>query len=565
VSLEMRFKLFSEDDTGTVYETAQPEFVLGRSLDCEIVINDPHISRIQARVRLEGNRFFMENAGQNPVQINGLPITGQYLNDGDQITLGTTTLRFQTDPPFDIAPRPMALDEQTVALAALPDQVLGPRLVLTTDTAETRTYAIDKPRIIVGRSEEADIHLPDSSVSRRHGMIEQRGNEYYVKNLSQTNPLLINDETVSETRLYSGDHLRLGTFFLTFISDRAEDAKPVEEKIITQQKGPGWVLWLTAACLLLTAGSYLFYRHAYYPWKINRSLDAVAEQIGAADYQTAHESLSRLLAEDLPADADHRAKELLAQTVLAIGQKKAEDGDLLAARQILIDYLKEYGGGQEADELWEHLDRYRVESAGRLENASKYQAALGMYAAVREDSSYYARAQQGIRRIWLESQKEQRRHQNLAQLLQEADRHFKAKRFLTPVNNNAYSVYQAVLTEDPGNPTALERIEQMKAFYRKHGESNFTRGSWSRALTYFERYNFISPDSPEIQQKITICRSKLGNAAENRRQSPGKSSTSAKSREHVEQLLKESGVDSSRIIQFLYEDKGGEMDSEKPW
>ena len=402
-------------------------------------------------------------------------------------------------------------------------------------------------------------------MSRRHGLIEQRGNAYYVKNLSRTNPLLLNDETVSEDRIFSGDHLRLGSFHLTFISDRPEDAKPVEGKIITQKKGPGWALWLTAACLLLIVGSYLFYRHAYFPWTIERDLDSVAGQIDAADYQGAQDSLQRLLAQNLPAEGEQRARELLARAVSAIVQKLAEDGQLSEARQYLIVYLKEYGGGQEADALWEQLDRYRVESARQLETAEKYEAALTLYAAVSENSTYYTRAQQGIRRIWLESQQEQRRHQNLAQLLQEADRHFKAKRYLTPVNNNAYSVYQAILASDPGNPTAMERIEQMKAFYREVGDRHFSRGNWRKALTYFERYNFISPDSEDIQQKISACRSKLGAAGKDRRQSSRKTPTSGKSREQVEQLLEESGVDSSRIIQFLYEDQSGETDSEKPW
>jgi pSer/pThr/pTyr-binding forkhead associated (FHA) protein len=231
----MRFKLVSQDDPNTVYETDQRAFALGRSQECEIVINDPHISRVQARLRFEGNRFYVENIGQNLIQVNGVSTTGQILNEGDQLTLGTTNLRFQTDRPFDETPRPIAMDEQTVAVASMPDQVLGPRLVLTTDTGETKTYPINKAQLFIGRSEDADIDLPDPSVSRQHGMIEQRGNAYYVKNVSQTNPLLLNEKTVSENRLFSGDHIRLGSFFLTFISDRPEDAKPVEEKIITQK------------------------------------------------------------------------------------------------------------------------------------------------------------------------------------------------------------------------------------------------------------------------------------------------------------------------------------------
>ena len=316
----MRFKLLCPDDPNTQYETDQQAFALGRSEECEIVIDDPHISRVQARVRLEGSRFYIENTGRNPVQINGVPTTGQFLEEGDYLTLGTTQLRFQAERPFDETPHPLEVDQQTIAVGSLPDQVLGPRLVLTTDAGETKTYPIHKAQLVIGRSEDVDIDLPDPSVSRRHGVIELRGNDYFVKNVSQTNPLLLNDEVVSENRLFSGDHIRVGPFFLTFISDRPEDAKPVEEKIITRKKGPGWALWLSAACLLLIFGSYLFYRHAYYPWQVNRNLDSIAELIAASEYQEAQETLKHLLTEELPPDSSRRARELLAQSVLAIAQ-----------------------------------------------------------------------------------------------------------------------------------------------------------------------------------------------------------------------------------------------------
>jgi hypothetical protein len=172
---------------------------------------------------------------------------------------------------------------------------------------------------------------------------------------------------------------------------------------------------------------------------------------------------------------------------------------------------------------------------------------------VPEDSPVYDRAQQGIRRIWLASQQERRRDQNLAQLLQEAELNFKAKRYLTPVNNNAYSVYQTILATDPDNAVALERIEQIKAFYRMNGERFFKKNQWKRALTYFERHNFIAPETPDIQQKMDICRAKIT------------SSKPRSNRKQVEKILDDSGIESSRIIKFLYEDQGGEDDTEKPW
>ncbi|MDB4444529.1 hypothetical protein N9174_04245, partial [bacterium] len=99
--------------------------------------------------------------------------------------------------------------------------------------------------------------------------------------------------------------------------------------------------------------------------------------------------------------------------------------------------------------------------------------------------------------------------QTMDQLLKDAEEHFLAQRYLIPANKNAYAVYQAILALDPQNAIALQRIEQMKAFYRKEGENNFKKGNWRKALSYFKRYRLIDPDAPDIEERVNICRKKL--------------------------------------------------------
>jgi hypothetical protein len=44
------FKLIQKTDPRTFYETQQENFLLGKSEACGMVITDPHISDVQARV-----------------------------------------------------------------------------------------------------------------------------------------------------------------------------------------------------------------------------------------------------------------------------------------------------------------------------------------------------------------------------------------------------------------------------------------------------------------------------------------------------------------------------------
>ena len=116
---------------------------------------------------------------------------------------------------------------------------------------------------------------------------------------------------------------------------------------------------------------------------------------------------------------------------------------------------------------------------------------------------------------------------------------------------------------------ALQRIEQIKAFYRENGEGYFKKGDWSKALSYFERYSIIDPESQEIKKKITVCRQKaLSSGKANK--AAGNNSNSLKKeesekREEIQRLLEESGTESSSIMKYLFEEQEGEKNSDTPW
>ncbi|MGB9436740.1 MAG: hypothetical protein WCB15_02265, partial [Desulfobacterales bacterium] len=214
-----------------------------------------------------------------------------------------------------------------------------------------------------------------------------------------------------------------------------------------------------------------------------------------------------------------------------------------------------------------------------LESAKDFQPALRQYAAIKEDSIYFEEAHKAIRRIWLAHQEQPRKDQTLAQLLKEAESHFRAQRYLKPVNQNAYLLYRAALSLEPGNKLSLERIDQMKSFYRENGDKYFVEKNWPRALSYFERYYLIDTDTKEINQKMIICREKLSNSraldqkagsaessSEKRVRGKQKNSNKqAEKKEEIKRLLEESGTDSSWIMKYLFEDQQNEIDSEKPW
>lgn len=75
--------------------------LLGRDYACDIVIDEPAVSRQQAKIKLEAGpdksyRFFIQDlATDNGVQVNGEPVIKHYLSDGDRIKVGRNVLVFK--------------------------------------------------------------------------------------------------------------------------------------------------------------------------------------------------------------------------------------------------------------------------------------------------------------------------------------------------------------------------------------------------------------------------------------------------------------------------------------
>ncbi|MGD8725269.1 MAG: FHA domain-containing protein [Desulfobacterales bacterium] len=563
------FKLIQKSNPKKYHETQKTSFLLGRSKQCDIVIGDPKISDVQAKVGTKDNRYFIKNLGSDKISVNGQPTEGQFINNGDELVLGKSKFVIQVAEKARPESRLTSMEDKTMVLDTPSEETLGPRLVCTTATGKSKIVPLKREKLIIGRSNEATLKLMHPSISRKHCVIEKQDKGYIARNISTTNPLYLNDQVISEQRLYSGDQLRMGTFSITFISDESTDARQATQKIVAPAKRSNRSLWLTAM-LILTFSGYLLYLHAYLPWKAQQKLAEVAGQIEVGDYLPARESLKDLLHTDLSEENARTVRDMLAQITLAITHQKAEKGDLEEAKVFLKNYLAKYGHWQEAEKLWDRLDFYRLTLGEQLESNNQHQSALREYSSIREDSLYFEEAQKAIRRIWLAYQRRNREKQTLAQLLKEAETHFLAKRYLTPVNKNAFSLYQAVLALNPKHKLALQRIDQMKTFYREHGDGYYKKGKWSKALFYFERYSIIDPESKNIKAKIKTCRQKLVSA-----QKGGSTSDShggkltnkeqQKKREEIQRLLEESGTDSSRIMKYLFEETEGEKDTDTPW
>ncbi|MBB5156435.1 hypothetical protein BJ970_003969 [Saccharopolyspora phatthalungensis] len=85
-------------DAGTGFAISTPRTTIGRSRECDIVVDDTTVSREHAELRRREGRYVLVDGGSlNGTYLNRLPVESAELNDGDEIWVGKVRFTFRTD------------------------------------------------------------------------------------------------------------------------------------------------------------------------------------------------------------------------------------------------------------------------------------------------------------------------------------------------------------------------------------------------------------------------------------------------------------------------------------
>ncbi len=111
--------------------------------------------------------------------------------------------------------------ESDVHLLAQEEEVA--MLILQRGGQGGQRWRLDKPEMLIGRSPECDIILPDRQVSRRHARVFRQGEEYFVEDLGSKNGTWVNGQPVhGAVRLQDGDEIQIALRFkLAFVGTGA--------------------------------------------------------------------------------------------------------------------------------------------------------------------------------------------------------------------------------------------------------------------------------------------------------------------------------------------------------
>jgi pSer/pThr/pTyr-binding forkhead associated (FHA) protein len=246
---------------GRSHDIPEGGIVIGRDPMCDIVTESSETSRRHASIKPGLFGYVLADTSANGVLVNGARVDeSRVLGMGDTIRIGPHEFRFEAEAASyepDVALRPVkqgaspasgaggaggaagvtagntgaentktgsstagsaiasASPVRSVESAGAP--LLASLEVLTEGSLKGTRYRIERPLAHVGRSDQNDVILPESSISGSHAVLQRRANGWFLVDASSRNGSYVDGRRVQGESPLSGPcELRFGNLRLLF-------------------------------------------------------------------------------------------------------------------------------------------------------------------------------------------------------------------------------------------------------------------------------------------------------------------------------------------------------------
>ena len=235
-----KLTLVQDRKTVQIFDLDQPVIRIGRVPGMDIQIDDVSISRRQAEIQQEGDRWVVRDIGSsNGTFVNGERLAGDRpLRAGDEISIGQFSLFFERGiasyqprareaaakeaPRPAPAPRPAGPADSTAYLA--PQEIeriereaaqkRQAHLIWEVGATRATHYLAAGGGALIGRSELCDLRVPKGP--RQHLLVIRVGDGFEARNLSFWRRMRVRGQVTARARLHTGDVIEMGPLRLTF-------------------------------------------------------------------------------------------------------------------------------------------------------------------------------------------------------------------------------------------------------------------------------------------------------------------------------------------------------------
>ncbi|MES9868576.1 MAG: FHA domain-containing protein [Sedimenticola sp.] len=214
-----KLTLFYESRTVNVHPLDESETLIGRSSECNLVIDDPAVAFEHALIYRDGERFMIIPAqGDAEVLVNNEPAREHALEHGDLIKIGRHILGYSTSAVKLQFRKAAAVSGQETHEAADGKSTALDSLVKTIDTLPSGCI-----QVLTGRHVGKILRLQRSLMRLTMrpdecAVIAHRDDGYYLSHLEGETAPLVNGRSIGErsTRLKEGDIIQSGPVKMRF-------------------------------------------------------------------------------------------------------------------------------------------------------------------------------------------------------------------------------------------------------------------------------------------------------------------------------------------------------------
>ncbi len=253
----LKLVMHGESEAEMEISISTKPIILGRGEGSTLLLNDPSVSQNHARIMMRQDKVYIRDLkSTNGVLVNGEQIStkkSKIIIPGDRIEIGIYNFTLQelaeSDDMTMLSPAESVLEEdeletkaelqfeeknineneQTVVIDedAEADEeatvLMGmdqlSKLVIIKGIEKGKEYLLDKNEMLIGRSEDNDIRINDTKVSRGHHakLTIDEDNTVKVEDLNSTNGIYIKGKKVLKVNLSKSKDIQIGETILRYV------------------------------------------------------------------------------------------------------------------------------------------------------------------------------------------------------------------------------------------------------------------------------------------------------------------------------------------------------------